>query len=116
MDRELLVGLPERLLELVRAEHEAALPRPDVEEQRLDQLGVHAKQQLLQPLVGLAAVEPSGDDTCDERPAGRPGEDEEHLTADQGEQRLERVLVVEQARARTLSAADKAAHTRAPSW
>jgi hypothetical protein len=112
MDRQLLVGLPERALELIGPQHEAALAGADVEEQCLDEGRIVAEEQLLEPLVQLAAVETAGDDTCDERRCTGSGEKDEHVATDEREQRGHRRLVVEQLRALTLTASEELVYYR----
>src|SRR5690242_3698082 len=82
---ELAVASPEAALEIVWSEYETALPRADVEEQRLDLRVVAAQQHLLQPRVQLAAVEPARQHPSDERRPIRAGEQDEHRAADQAE-------------------------------
>jgi hypothetical protein len=109
VDGQLLVGLQEPVHEFVGTHYEGTLPRPDMGKQRLDQLGIAAQQQRLQPLVELPLSRRPETDTRDERPAGRPRKEDENLTADQREQRLERRLVAEPDRALALAAAEKPA-------
>src|SRR5581483_9825884 len=115
VDRQLVAALPERARELVGPEDEAALARAHVEEERLDDLRVRAQQQLLKPLVRLAAIEPSRDDAGDERRRRGAGEEDEHLAADEREQRRKRCLIVEQHGVRRLAAAGEPVHIRSAS-
>jgi hypothetical protein len=59
MDDEMTVAVPKAALELVGPDHKPAFARADVKEQRLDLRVVAAKQDVLQSLVELPAVEPT---------------------------------------------------------
>src|SRR6476646_4873874 len=109
-DRQLLVGLPERVHEFVGTDDETVQSRTDVEEQCLDERGIGSEEERLQALVELASIEPAGDDAADERPVLGAREQHEDLAADQREQRTQRLLVVELHRACALARTEELAH------